>query len=263
MELPNFETKEDLFDHLIENKTLLINQKKSEYKKADAISCIIEGDTNKAAATIPADTNKIQVRSIINTTKLMDSHSDVHIDGLWKKSLRETKDLMLLQEHKMLFDHVISDQVKASTETLSWKSLGFGRLKGDTQALIFDSLVEKSRNEFMFNQYLKGFVRNHSVGMRYVKIFLAINSESIEHKEEKATWDKYFPEIANFKDAENQGFFWAVTEAKVIEGSAVVKGSNFATPTESVEAKQDNEPPSGTQIDEPLKDTHKTHTIFY
>ncbi len=113
MELPNFETKEDLFDHLIENKTLLINQKKSEYKKADAISCIIEGDTNKAAATIPADTNKIQVRSIINTTKLMDSHSDVHIDGLWKKSLRETKDLMLLQEHKMLFDHVISDQVKA------------------------------------------------------------------------------------------------------------------------------------------------------
>ena len=66
MELPNFETKEDLFDHLIENKTLLINQKKSEYKKADAISCIIEGDTNKAAATIPADTNKIQVRSIIN-----------------------------------------------------------------------------------------------------------------------------------------------------------------------------------------------------
>ena len=178
MELPNFETKEDLFDHLIENKTFLINQKKSEYKKADAISCIIEGDTNKAAATIPADTNKIQVRSIINTTKLMDSHSDVHIDGLWKKSLRETKDLMLLQEHKMLFDHVISDQVKASTETLSWKSLGFGRLKGDTQALIFDSLVEKSRNEFMFNQYLKGFVKNHSVGMRYVKIFLAINESS-------------------------------------------------------------------------------------
>ena len=257
MEQPNFKTKEDLFDHLIENKTLLISQKKSEYKKADAISCIIEGDTNKATANIPADINKIQVRSIINTTKLMDSHSDVHIDGLWKKSLRETKDLMLLQEHKMLFDHVISDQVKAFTETMSWKSLGFGRFKGDTQALVFDSLVEKSRNEFMFNQYLKGFVKNHSVGMRYVKLFLAINSESIEHKEEKEVWDKYFNVIANFKDAESQGFFWAVTEAKVVEGSAVVKGSNFATPTESVEAKEDNEPPKSTQIDEPLKDTRK------
>jgi hypothetical protein len=41
-----------------------------------------------------------------------------------------------------------------------------------------------------------------------------------------------------------------VTEAKNIEGSAVVKGSNFVTPTYSVEAK--TEPPAGTKV-EPVK----------
>ena len=34
--------------------------------------------------------------------------------------------------------------------------------------------------------------------------------------------------------ADNYGYFWAVTEAKVVEGSAVVKGSNAITPVISI-----------------------------
>jgi hypothetical protein len=30
----------------------------------------------------------------------------------------------------------------------------------------------------MFNQYAKGYVKEHSVGMRYVKLELAVNSDS-------------------------------------------------------------------------------------
>ena len=73
---------------------------------------------------------------------------------------------------------------------------------------------------------------------------MAINSSDDAYITEKAVWDKYYPEIANNKEADNTGYFWAVTEAKVIEGSAVPMGSNPITPTISIK-------------NEPLKDTQK------
>jgi hypothetical protein len=57
----------------------------------------------------------------------------------------------------------------------------------------------------MFNQYAKGYVKEHSVGMRYVKE-LAVNSDSKYDAEEKAIWDKYIDEIVN-KVAEEQSYF--------------------------------------------------------
>lgn len=267
IEIPNFKDNGDVFGFLVENKELHYKQKFSEDKKADALSHAFPREANKAGLVGLADLNKIQVKSVINTTNLMDSHADVHIPKIWNKTLKENKSFLLLQEHVMNFKNVISDEVKAYVETMSFKELGYSQLKRDTQALIFDSIISKDRNEFMFNQYGKGFVKNHSVGMRYVKLFLAVNSDSIEYKEEKEVWDKYNSEIANIKDAEAQGYFWAVTEAKIIEGSAVVKGSNPATPTQSIEAKdfepsndtQNTEPPLGTQ----KNTSHSGQTIFY
>ena len=117
----------------------------------------------------------------------------------------------------------------------------------------------------MFGLYANKEVDEHSVGMMYVKVLLAVNNDSKEYKEEFATWNKHIEDIVNRKAVEDQGFFWAVKEAKVIEGSAVVKGSNPLTPTTSVEAKtepsedtQTHEPPQGTQsnIKEILKRIH-------
>jgi hypothetical protein len=183
----------------------------------------------------------------------MDSHYDVHIKGLWKKSLNESKSLYLLQEHQMKFDKVISDQVKAYTQNISWSNLGYN-FEGKTEALVFDSVLDPNRNPFMFEQYSNGYVKNHSVGMRYVKIMMAVDSEEKWWKDEKITWDKYYNEIANKESADEMGFFFAVTEAKVIEGSAVLVGSNQATPTISItEAGQKS---TSSQIsDEPSLDT--------
>ena len=133
---------------------------------------------------------------------------------------------------------------------MSFKELGYDHT-GKSEVLIFDASIEKDRNSYMFDQYAKGYVKNHSVGMQYVKLEMAINSESSFDKEEKAVWDKYYPAIANKSDVDQQGYFWAVTEAKVIEGSAVPMGSNFVTPTISIgsgnslddsRATTDNEP---------------------
>lgn len=261
LEIPKFQSESELFDFLIKNKSILIAEKKFGVKFSDSISFGLQSNTNKASNNSSSDVDTITVKSVINTTNLMDSHSDVHIKGIWNKSLKETKDIYLLQEHEMKFDKIISDEVKASVETMNWSDLG-SNLKGETQALIFESTIKRDRNEFMFKQYQKGFVKNHSVGMRYVKIELAINSDKEWYQEEKKIWDKYIGEVANIKEAEANGYFWAVLEAKVIEGSAVPMGSNKITPTLTVENKS-IEPSEDTQKTEPPTGTQKAKSNIY
>ena len=252
MKIPDFNTKKELFEFLIENKQTLIAQKKAEIKHADGVLFGIV--TDKSANKAVGNENEAQVKAIINTTNLMDSHKDVHIPGLWAKSLKENKNIMHIQEHKMSFDTIISDGVdlKAFTKEYKWKELGYA-FEGSTEALVFDSTVKASRNPFMLKQYRDGNVKNHSVGMQYVKLVLCINDE--DSGAEYEAWEKYYPMIANKSTADGYGYFWAVKEAKVIEGSAVPIGSNFATPTLDIK-----EPLEGTQK-EPSKDTQRK-TVF-
>lgn len=257
----SFEDKQAMFTALRENKSTLIAQKKMMTKECDSVSFIHKVESNKGEV-VKSDTinldgvNTLKMDLVINTTKVMDSHSDVHLDGIWNKSVKEQKNLYLLQEHKMTFANIITDKVKASVKSLDWSELG-ATFEGKTQALIFTSEVHKDRNGFMFEQYAKGFVKNHSVGMRYVKLELALNSESKYDKEEKEVWDKYIGEVANKSDAEKQGYFWAVSEAKIIEGSAVPIGSNKITPVLSIEEKAVND---DTLNNEPSKDTQNIST---
>lgn len=236
IQIPNFTNKADLFSWLKANKAMLEAAKKSQTKQADSVSFHLievaqDGTVTKAEARPELlELSEFPVKSVINTTNVFDSHHDVHIPGLWKKTLAEKRINYLVQEHQMKFDHIISDRVKAFTRSMTFKELGFD-YSGITEALIFDSVIEKDRNPYMAEQYAKGRVKNHSVGMQYVKIELAINSDSKYDQEEKAVWDKYINQIANKAEVEENGYFWAVTEAKLIEGSAVPIGSNFVTPT--------------------------------
>lgn len=255
--IPQFQTQKELFNFLIENKSILIAEKKSQNKICDTISHIPQtfekSEVNKAISdpsTFTGDT--IKVISVLNTTNIMDSHSDVHLPGLWNKTLKENKNIYLLEEHNMSFRTIISDKVKASVTDKNWNELGLNAV-GKTQALIFESTISKSRNPYMFEQYLNGYVKQHSVGMRYSKIEMAVNNS--EYKEEFAVWGKYIDEVINKKEAEAQGYFWAVTEAKLIEGSAVVIGSNQITPT--LDVKEKTEPLESTQKEiEPIIITH-------
>jgi hypothetical protein len=231
-------------------------------KQADAISynpylLTEKGEAIKAAIdTVPQDSTKIKVRSIINTTKLFDSHGDVHIDQIWNKSLKETKDFYLVNQHNFTFEGIISDNVKAFAKQYNWSDLGFP-YEGQTQALVFDSVINKTDSPDMFTRYSQGKVKNHSVGMRYVKVDMAVNDPRYE--KEYALWEKYIGSVANLSDVMDAGYFFAVTEAKVIEGSAVVKGSNYATPTMSIESKSDEEPVKTTPPSEP--DSNSTQLL--
>ncbi len=196
------------------------------------------GLVDKAETTLTE--GNIMVRAIINTTNLLDSHGDVHIPGIWKKSLQENKYILHLQEHERRHDKVISDDLKAYTKNIAWAALGYS-YEGNTQALIFDSILTPDRNPFMYEQYQKNYIKQHSVGMRYVKMYFCVNNGDEWATSYKDNWDKYIGQVVNRKEAEDEGYFWAVTEAEVVEGSSVVFGSNHITPTVSVtQSKQDD-----------------------
>ncbi len=234
-----FETKEELIDFIVSNKKSILMQKKAALKYADAVSFATplitkDGSELKAEPETAQELLKqdsIKVRVVINTTNILDSHGDVHMKGTFKQSVKQNKTFLHLQEHESKFSSIISSDAKASLKIYDWADLGYD-LEGTTEALVFDSEIKADRNKFMFEQYAKGYVRNHSVGMQYINLELAINDD--RYPIEKANWDKWIEEVANKKEAEKEGYFWAVTEAKIIEGSAVVRGSNYATPTISV-----------------------------
>ena len=99
-------------------------------KTGDAVSHVYiptKGESQKNEIDID-DVSELKMELVINTTNVMDSHSDVHMKGIWNKSIKEQKGLMLLQEHKMSFSNIITDNVptsvvlslKTSLKSLYW-----------------------------------------------------------------------------------------------------------------------------------------------
>lgn len=254
-----FSTQEKAFKFLCENKKLIIAQKKAVIKEADSLPYYgtIEAENKEVIKAVNYETLKdskfIKVVAVSNACNYYDSHGDVSIKGSWNRTAKNTKDGFHLQEHQMKFDKMISNNVKFTVESKTWKELGYP-YDGETDCLVMYSEVDKEDNEYMFKQYIKGKVKNHSAGLRYVDVEFAINSEADWAKEEKAVWDKYYPSIVNKEDVDERGYFLAVKEQKIIENSAVLKGSNPATPTISVESADGTSNKTDSSADTPASE---------
>ena len=252
-----FDSKDEAVKFLIENKKFVISQKKSIMKHGDGVGYFgkVHDEKDKAikidGSSDLSNVNSIKIKAVSNTCNYYDSHGDVSLNGSWNRTANNTKDGLHLQEHKMQFDKIISDEVSFKVEVFTWKELGFD-YEGSTECLVMYSTAHKSDNPYMFDKYVKGKVKQHSVGLRYISIDLAVNNSAEWAKDEKDIWDKWYPSIANKDDVDAAGYFWAVSEQKAIENSAVPKGSNPATPTISVEpvsdtsTKQDPDPAEAT-----------------
>lgn len=236
---PKFATKKHFFDHIVKDQDKYIDQKLNLIKGREPAKTVIPTIRPKIINQIDSvallDSSVIDAQLAINTTNLFDAHSDVHIPEIWDDSLKGNQDEVLLQEHVMRFANLIAEyeNVKVFVKMMTWSELGFPYL-GNTQVLIYEVKIEKSLNPFMHGKYAMGLVRQHSVGMRYVNLSLCVNDS--DYGANYDAWKKYFPMVANASTAELNGYFWAVTKANHIEGSAVVKGSNFATPVISIKA---------------------------
>jgi len=250
--IPDFETKGELFAYLKENKKDLIKLKKAQIKCADAFAMVSNNEAVKAlTSTFKDDIDSgIIKRTIIgNTYNWLDSHGDVHVKNTFKKSITENKNIFHLHDHEHKITARVGKFTNVYEKLVNWTDLGINK-NGQTLALMADTNISKDLNKNVFDMYLKGEVDQHSVGMQYVNVELAVNSDEEEYKQEKETFDKYINDIGNKEEVEKQGYFWAVSEAKLVEISAVLMGSNILTPT------IENEPLKSTQ-NEPSEDTPK------
>ena len=166
-----FSTKEELFKALKENKKSLIALKKSIEKRADAFSysysTTIENNVNKEELNYNTEIDKLQVKVVINTTNFIDSHNDLHINGIWNKSVSDNanKGFLHLQEHDRDFDKVISDNAIGTIETLTWKSLGFP-YNGKT--IYIFSRINCHNNFFLIHLFRKRKLNDKTIYIRII-----------------------------------------------------------------------------------------------
>ena len=249
-----FATKKEEIDYLVKHNKEIIEFKKAVVKHTTPTTTEIENPSVefKALSTSKEhDTDSTIKRTVIgNTYNWLDSHGDVHLDGTFGKSISERQNkIWHLHDHEQKITAKVGIPSKIYEETVQWSDLGIKKA-GTTTALMMDSNIRKDYNNLIFQEYKDGNIDQHSVGMYYVKIDFAVNDK--DHKAEFKTWNDNIENIGNRESAEELGYFYAVKEAKLVEISAVLQGSNELTPT--IEAK-DIEPEDSTQPNEPLTST--------
>lgn len=257
-----FETKEQMFKELKSNESKIIKLKKAAVQKScdkGQFSPIMTSIKFDESIKAELDMKEDYIYPVINTTLLMDSHSDVHFDGLWNRSLRDQKgQLFYVADHSLKVSDVIAwtEDVKAFVRDLSWESLGKD-YEGSTQALIFEIKKDKIVNEAAEKAINENKKVQNSVRMQYVKIKFAVNSSDKDYVENKAYFDSKINSIANKEEVMEQGYFWGIEEAKIYkEGSMVLFGSNPITPV-----LQLNEEPEKSTLEkdnQPSNDTDKS-----
>lgn len=238
-----FATQKEFYQYLVKNKRELIEFKFASRKFTQPFSVTGEIPVVKSLSTSYADdvsTGKITRTIIANTYNWMDSQKDVLINGVFSRSISENKDRIW-----HLHDHIYEIAAKVGRpksiyeKSVDWKDLGVN-IEGSTMALFVDSEIYKQWNPIIFDQYLKGEIDQHSVGMMYKLIDLAINDQ--DQKEEYAAFNKYIDRIGNKEEVMKDGYFWAVREGMLKEFSCVLEGSNELTPTVENESKSKAEP---------------------
>jgi hypothetical protein len=237
-----------LYEQLVKETEFRLSTNKMKFTDvANTVLSVDKSNTvDKAKYVYENDEAKgVLKRTIVaNTYNWMDSHDDVHLSGIFAKSIQERANkIPHLHDHKFEIGAKVGRPASFAEVPMKWRQLGWEK-NGDTQALMMVSQIEKRLNEKVYDEYLNDQVDQHSVSMQYVKIELAANDEN--YVQEYKAWQEVFPLLGNKAQAEQKGYFWVVREAKLIEVSAVLLGSNELTPT------------MGSKIFQPDLSTEKT-----
>lgn len=262
-----FATKEDLFNSLRENIDFIIAEKKASIQKSCekgmSVSCksldLLKFTDQLKGIIIDDNYHYIAV----NTTRILDSHNDLHIDGIWNKSIKEQQgNNYLVLDHELCIDKVVvrKEHIEMFLAKLPFAMFGKS-YKGETQALIYKFPKGKVVNEAAEDWLSSGDQIEASVRMQYVTIEFAMDSNAPQDVTEKKRYDEYIDYIANKADFEYIPYFFVVKEAKNIrESSLVVAGSNPVTGNinnKNIEPLEDN-----TQKTDPPLSSQKS-TSFY
>lgn len=232
-----FNSKEELFKALAENETFIHDAKKSQVYKSFEKGLQVVTDQKQIEKAFDATEKGIKFDSdyhyfVVNSANFLDSHSDIHVDGNWNKSVKDQQGkVYLVFDHSLKRSDIIAmkKDVEMFTAKISWNMLG-KEYEGETYSLIYkvkkDKIVNKEAKEWLE----QGHELEASVRMQYIKIETAFNSTNTDYSKQKEVYDTYYPQIANKQDFKEIEYFWVVKEAKnVMESSLVLFGSNSAT----------------------------------
>ena len=267
--IPNkeFNTKEEMFAELKANVDFIIESKKTEIKnscdKGLAVSCksldLMKFTDQLKGIRIDDDYYYIAV----NTTGVLDSHLDLHVKGIWNKTVKEQQGKnYLVEDHILALSNVIvaKEHVEMFTAKLPFSLLG-KPYEGDTQALIYKVPKNKVKKEYIKEWLDSGDSIEASVRMQYLNIKFAMDSNDPEDAVEKKVYDDYIGEIANKGDYDYIPYFFVVKEAKnVKEASLVLFGSNSTTG--QIENKEVAVEDTTEIIAEPSADTQKNEELL-
>jgi rubrerythrin len=258
----------DLYKFLVENKQQLIREKKSLIKRTEplqfdpsiimpAAKTVAKKDNGETEETFIPDADTVRVKVVANTANWIDSQLDMLIDDCWKASIKNRKGMIPhLHDHYQCIEGKIGEVASIYSQDMKLSELGINK-SGTTQVLVFETDVMKSYNEKVYNQYKLKKINQHSIGLQYVNISLCINDEDSE--KEFDFWNKYYPLVINKDMADEYGFFWVVSEIKLLENSCVLFGANELTPT--LEVQDSSNQPAKSTDHYPLNSDTKSMVI--
>lgn len=281
IKIPNDLIGKELYAFLMLYKTELIQQKCAFPRKSEPYNCnklsVKEIRKNKTTSnkiageqTVVIDDNgEVDVVVIANAANFIDCQMDLLLPDCWKKTIKESgptgkNRIYHLKDHKQNTDGVIGKVSKLYSEDHSLVELGLDMV-GSTQCLVMESTVKEALCDKCFDMYSDKMINQHSIGIQYVKMDIAINDPN--YPTEFAIWNKYFMQCINKDVATSVGYFWVIYEIKLMEVSAVLWGANELTPTihqEELESETymgsgagKSKPPKGTEHKEPIKVTQE------
>lgn len=258
-----FNSQKELFDHLRTNKKRLIAEKTFK-KKSFYISQLNEQifidkqSTTKAPIEVIEVENGVYKATLIgNTFNWCDDQMDVLFSGCATKSIKELgpkgKDLIYhLKNHDTDTESRIGYLTDIYEKDFALSDLGLG-MQGNTTCLVFESDVQQGLCDNSFKQYVDKKVKQHSIGLQYIKIALCINDAN--DAEHFANWNKYYQFVINKPNVDSVGYFYAVTEIKLYEVSFVLWGSNELTGVIEESKESNKEQSESTKNIEPINFT--------
>lgn len=256
-----FTDKMDQTRFIQENFKALKDIKRAEYK---TLSDVVLKDGFDTSSFVP-DIEEIigdwiEVKAIINTTGVIDSHMDLHVPGIWNKTVKDNPFNPVLKQHERAFESVIATKGKNFNQNMNFKDIGVD-VDFAIQANCNTFLVSKANQPLMFEKYANGEVTQHSVGMMYVDYDIAYYDESSQ--KEMDFFNECLKMCINPEVAEESGMVWLIREAKKREGSPVVFASNPLTPTIYVKNAQPPKSTTPNNMPEPQKSTQNELTKFF
>lgn len=262
VDIPEFQSKSELHAYLRSNVDKLIKQKKSMPIKSDIFDwgCLPvnpKQQIKEDGSSLGPD--EIEVVNIANLSGWADSYMDVCIKDSWKKTIADRAIVYHLKNHNYSTDSIVGKDAELFAKMMGLEYFGItDSTITKAQALMMRSIVPKEYDSKTYYLYRDNQIKQHSIGYWIISLKLCIDSELDEDAAYKSNWDKYYPEVINKEKVDKYGYFFALTEIRILENSCVLFGANEHTGNYSssndtskaaAEAPEKPEPPvKGTQV---------------